>query len=186
MDENLKKIIENARQKVAEEKSNDEASNPTQVKKLYSKSPPYITVGNGLATKQYPADLSIDAFEVFNDLSRAQRGLFIKFKNILVKQNFDNWIAKNTVANPNIVYLSGTEDHDNIRAEMSKNRNGTNLEKKGVLKKIKNNVYMLNPFIFIPANNFGSIAKAWDELPSKKSKLLDEAKTEHKPTILRL
>lgn len=162
----IDKLAKAEQQKIAEEKSN----------LATKKSPPYITVGNGLATKQFPADVSVDAFEVFNQLSKAQRGLFIKFKNILVQQNFDNWINKEAVDNPNIVYLSGIEDHDTIRAEMSKNRNGTELEEKAVLKKIRNNVYMLNPYIFIPASSFGKIASEWHALPSKRKKPTQTAK----------
>ena len=167
MVDNIDEIIKALQRKVADKNHLEESQQ--QEKRTPTKTPPYITVGSGLATKQFPADVSIDAFEVFNELSKAQRVLFIEFKNILIQQNFDNWIKKYTVENPNIVFLS-VKDHDNIRTELSKNRNGTTLVKKGVLKKIKNNVYMLNPYIFIPASNFGKIAAEWNELPSKRGK----------------
>jgi hypothetical protein len=50
---------------------------------------------------------------------------------------------------------------------MSQNFNRKVLEKNGVLKQINPGRYMLNPYIFIPYNDFEKIAKIWEELPSK-------------------
>ncbi len=129
--------------------------------------PPYIIVGNGVSTKEFSADVVIDAFEVFSELSKTQQRLFIWLKDILVNQYMDNYYAKRTVENPNLVRLDRSkenEHHQRIRTMMGQNRNGSELVEKGVLKKVRNGVYMLNPYIFIPANEFQSIAEIWEDL----------------------
>lgn len=136
-------------------------------KKTKAKTPPYITVGNGVATKDFPEDVTMDAFKVFSKLSQAQQRLFIELKDIYVQQNMTNWQAKRTVDNPNLVVLDKNkenEHHQTIRTRMSQNRNGTKLEQTGILKKVKNGIYMLNPYVFIPPYNFDKAVKEWKEI----------------------
>lgn len=139
----------------------------TYQKKKIDKMPPYITVGNGVATKEFPADVAMDAFKVFSNLSKTQQELFIEIKDIYVTQNMTNWQSKRQVENPNLVYLDknkDNEDHQNIKKKMSENRNGSTLQELGVLKKVRNSVYMLNPYIFIPPYDFKKVAESWKEL----------------------
>jgi hypothetical protein len=139
----------------------------TYEKTTIGKSPPYITVGNGLASKNFPSDLVIDAFQVFSQLSKAQQQLFLDFKDILILQQIDNYYAKRAVKNPNLICLEKGDKNDlhkSIRSRMSQNRNGQMLQKNGVLKKIKNGVYMLNPYLFIPFKNFEEVARLWAEI----------------------
>jgi hypothetical protein len=148
--------------------SNDELV-VTYRKKSRDKKPPFIVVGNGFATKKFPENVSQDAFKIFNDLSKAQRELFIDFKDLLVQQQMESHYGRKEVENPNLIRVENDKDndlHNSIRDRMSKNRNGAMLEEKGVLKKIKNGRYMLNPYIFIPANNFEEVAQIWDDLKS--------------------
>lgn len=149
-------------------KSGDKLVATYQTKKKGS-FPPYIVVGNGVVTKEFSADMVMDAFEVFSELSKAQQRLFIWLKDILVNQNMDNFVNRRTVDNPNLVRLDrgkGNEDHLRIRTMMGDNRNGSKLEEKRVLKKVERGVYMLNPYIFIPPDDFAEVARQWEELTS--------------------
>ena len=142
----------------------------TYEKTTKSKQPPWIKLGSGLTTKKFPEGTSVDALKVFSELSKDQRQLFIDFKDILSQQTMDNIQAKRSVDNPNLVPLSRSKDnefHRDIRDRMSQRKNGTTLEEKGVLKRLKIGVYMLNPYIFIPSGDFEKVAKIWEELPAK-------------------
>jgi hypothetical protein len=138
--------------------------------KKNSKSPPYITVGNGVATKTFPEKVVMDGFKVFSELSKTQQRLFVDLKDILVQQQMSNHYASRKVSNPNLVLLTRDKDdelHQSIRTRMSQNRNRSSLEEKGVLKQVKPGQYMLNPYIFIPSNDFKEIAEIWEELTVK-------------------
>jgi hypothetical protein len=140
-----------------------------QIKKR-SKTPPYIAVGNGLPTKKIPVEMVFDAFKVFSELSKAQQGLFVDLKDILVEENMKNYYNKRKVGNPNLIILDGSNSnlvHQSVRTKMSQNYNRKVLEKNGVLKQINPGRYMLNPYIFIPYNDFEEVAKIREELPSK-------------------
>jgi len=143
----------------------------TYQKKKSSNTPPYITVGNGFSTKNFPVEVVVDAFKVFSELSKAQQGLFVDLKDILVDQNMNNHYKKRKVDNPNLIILERSKSnlvHQKIRTKMSQNRNRKALETKGVLKQINPGRYMLNPYIFIPYNDFEEVAKIWEELPPKQ------------------
>ena len=134
------------------------------------KSPPYIVVGNGISTKDYPDELVMDAFKVFADLTSAQQRLVILLKDILIQQNLKNRGARTKADNPNLIKLHrGNHDevHQEIKSKMGQNKNGSTLEEKRVLKKVRNGQYMLNPFMFPPAEGFPQVLKIWDELPKK-------------------
>jgi hypothetical protein len=150
-------------------KSNEEIE-ATYRKKKKSLSPPYITVGNGVATKKFPSDVVMDAFEVFGNLTKARQSIFKDFKDIWVRQAMDNHYSKRKVDNPNLIQLDRHNDnelHQRIKTRMMQNRNGSELERSGILKKIKNRQYMLNPYIFIPAGDFEKVAEIWEGLPTK-------------------
>jgi hypothetical protein len=137
-------------------------------KKRKDRTPPFISVGNGKSSKSCPEDRTIDAFETFAQLSRAQQILFIELKDILIEQNLDNHYAKRKVENPNLVNLQKKMNplHQSIRTRMSQNRNRKTLERKGVLKQVKPGQYVLNPYLFIPAHSFEKVAQIWKELPT--------------------
>lgn len=138
----------------------------TYQKKKIDKKPPYITVGNGISTKDFPAEVAMDAFKVFGKLSKTQQELFIDMKDIYVTQNMTNWQNKFKAENPNLVYLNKSkenEEHQNIKKRMGQNRNGSKLQELGVLIKVKNSVYMLNPYIFIPPYDFKKVSELWKE-----------------------
>jgi hypothetical protein len=138
--------------------------------KAKEKKPSYIVVGNGIATKAFPEKVSKDAFKVFSELSKAQQGLFIDFKEILVQQQMNSRYKKQETESPNFIRIVSDKDnylHQSIKKRMAVNKNGSTLEEKEVLQKIKNGHYMLNPYIFIPANNFKEAAKIWEELAAR-------------------
>ena len=134
----------------------------TKTKK--NKTPPYITVGNGLSTKVFQAVDVVDAFAVFGKLSKAQQQLFIMLKDILVLQNMEAHYRKNRHQNPNQIVLQkckANDKHQLIKTNMSQNKNGKRLMEEGVLKQKKPGVYMLNPYLFIPPYNFKETAEIW-------------------------
>lgn len=149
---------------------NNEEIEATYRKKKKSQSPPYITVGNGVATKKFPSEVVMDAFEVFGNLTKTRQSLFKDFKDLWVRQAMDNHNNKRKVDNPNLIQLDCHKDnelHQSIKTRMMQNRNGSELERSGVLKKIKKRQYMLNPYIFIPPGDFKEVAEIWEELPTK-------------------
>ena len=92
----------------------------TKTKK--NKTPPYITVGNGLSTKVFQAVDVVDAFAVFGKLSKAQQQLFIMLKDILVLQNMEAHYRKNRHQNPNQIVLQkckANDKHQLIKSNMS-------------------------------------------------------------------
>jgi len=139
----------------------------THTKAKIDKTPPYITVGNGLTTKDFPENVAKDAFKVFRALTKEQQGLFIDLKDIYIQQNMSNFQKRRRVDNPNNVVLEKNKEndlHQSIKKRMGQRCNGTELEAKGVLKKLKPGNYMLNPYIFIPPYDFKKVAAIWDEL----------------------
>lgn len=150
-------------------KPNQKLITTTEIKKK-SKAPPYITVGNGVSTKNFSEEVVKDAFKVLSQLSKAQQALFVDLKDILVQQQMANYYSKRKVKNPNLITLESSkinEEHKKIRTKMSQNRNRQTLEKHGVLKQLKPGQYMLNPYIFIPSNDFEDVVKQWESMSTK-------------------
>lgn len=146
----------------------DEEIEATFRKKKKSKPPPYIVVGNGISTKDFPEDVAVDAFQVFSELSPAQQQLFVDLKDVLVQVRMGDNQAKRTPENPNLIWLDNLDEfQQSIRTRMGQNRNGTILEEKGILKKIKVGKYMFNPYLFPPVNDFKRIAEIWEKLSVK-------------------
>lgn len=153
------------KQKTAELKKNQELVATYQIRER-GKSPPYITVGNGIATKAFPKNLVIDTFRVLNELTKEQRELVADLKDILVQQQMKAHYSNKNIKKQNIITLEGknkNDIHDHISKKMSEHRNCTELEKKGVIVKLKNRQYMLNPYMFIPSKDFKHVSEIWEE-----------------------
>ena len=136
-------------------------------KKKNEKVPPFLVIGNGKATKDFPEDVAIDAIKVLSKLSPTQVGLIAELKDILVNQTISNHYKKRRVDNPNLIVLDKNKDnelHKSIRTRMSDNKNGTRLQELGVLQQTKPGTYMLNPFMFIPPYEFKRIAQIWKDM----------------------
>jgi hypothetical protein len=80
----------------------------TYQKKKKNKSPPYITVGNGLSTKNFSDEVVMDAFKVFSELSKTQQNLFIALKDLLIEENMGNYYSNRKVDNPNLIILDSS------------------------------------------------------------------------------
>ncbi|MCP3684807.1 MAG: hypothetical protein GY861_19235 [bacterium] len=153
------------KQRVQDLKNNQQLVATYEVKER-SKSPPYITVGNGIATKAFPDSVAVDTIRVLNELTKEQRGLVADLKDILVEQWMSDHYSNRISKNPNLITLQrkgNNECHDNISKRMSEHRNCTELTEKGVLVKVKNRQYMLNPYMFIPSKDFKQIEELWRE-----------------------
>ena len=136
-------------------------------KKKNEKVPPFLVIGNGKATKDFPEDVAIDAIRVLSKLSPTQVGLIAELKDILVNQTIRNHYSKRRADNPNLIVLDKNKDnelHKSIRTRMSDNKNGSKLQELGVLKQLKPGTYMLNPYMFIPPYEFKRIAQIWKDM----------------------
>jgi len=139
-------------------------------KKKNDKVPPFIVLGNGKASRDFPEDVAIDAIKIFSKLSPKQMDILVELKDILVNQTIANHYKKRRVDNPNLIVLERNKDnelHKSIRRTMGDNSNGTKLQKLGVLKQLKPGTYMLNPYMFIPPYEFKRVAQIWKEIPTK-------------------
>ncbi|NRQ01301.1 hypothetical protein [Marinobacterium sp. xm-d-530] len=136
-------------------------------KKKNEKTPPFLVIGNGKASKEFPEDVAIDAIGVLSKLSPKQMGIVIDLKDILVNQNIWNFYRKRRVHNPNLIVLDKNKEnelHKSIRTRMSDNKNGAKLQELEVLQQIKPGTYMLNPYMFIPPYEFKRVAQIWKDM----------------------
>lgn len=139
-------------------------------KKKNEKVPPYLVLGNGKTTKDFPEGVAIDAIGVFSKLSPSQLEILVVLKDILINQNIVNFYRNRRVDNPNLVLLERNKDnvlHKSTKKKMSDNYNGTKLQQLGVLKQLKPGTYMLNPYMFIPPYEFKRVAQIWKDIPTK-------------------
>jgi hypothetical protein len=139
-------------------------------KKKNEKVPPFLVIGNGKATKDFPEDVAMDAIKILSNLSPKQIGIVVDLKDILVNQTIRNHYRKRRVDNPNLIVLAKNKDnelHKSIRTRMSENKNGTKLQELGVLKQPKPGTYMLNPYMFIPPYEFKRVAQIWKDMRTK-------------------
>lgn len=129
--------------------------------------PPYILVGNGNYSKTFPEEVVIDAFAVFASLSPKQQEIVLLLRDEMVRNNVEAYYKKTQLTNPNEIHLSHTvtdEVVQKIKKLLGQNGNNKALIDKRVMRKIKPNVYMLNPFMFIPAYKFAETAQIWQSL----------------------
>ena len=156
-------------QNIKELKSNERVN--VQISKQTNDNlPPYLIVGNGRSSKEYPEHIVIDTFRVMSNLSPDLRWLFINLIDILVTQNINNRYPKRRVENPNLIILEKNKDnelHKSIKKKMSENGNRRKLEEQRVLKQVKPGTYMLNPHMLIPSEDFKRIAQIWKDMPTK-------------------
>lgn len=129
--------------------------------------PPYIVVGNGNFNKTFPAGVVIDALAVFASLSPKQQEIVLLLRDELIRNRIEASNKKIQLANPNEIHLSHTttdEVAQKIKKLLGQNGNSKALKEKKVMRKIRNNVYMLNPFMFVPAYKFAETAQIWHSL----------------------
>ena len=131
-----------------------------------TKTPPYITLGSGLKTKKFDKKDIVDALKVFSDLNPSQQKIVLYFKDQIIQTRANAHYAKQTLENPNLVTLSKSKNDleaKEIRRLLRQNSNGKALADK-VLRKFNNTEFMLNPFMFIPNDNFDQVAAIWKDL----------------------
>lgn len=127
--------------------------------------PPYIVIGNGNTSKTFKQDVVMDTLAVFASLSPKQQKIVILFRDEMIRNQMEAFQKKIQLANPNEIHLSHTTTDEVaplVKGLLRANGNGKTLADKKVLRKIKTNVYMLNPFMFIPAYKFAETVQIWD------------------------
>jgi hypothetical protein len=138
----------------------------TQIAKT-SKSPQYLAIGNGVATQNFPADVVVDALELFGALTKEQQGIVLFLKDRMVMERMAAYQSNQTMTNPNAVTLRRSdfeEEDQRIRDLLRAHQNRKTLIEKNIIREIgKKGELMLNPFMFIPPNDFDSVRAIWDE-----------------------
>jgi hypothetical protein len=136
--------------------------------------PPYIVIGNGNTNKTFKEDVVMDALAVFATLSPNQQQIVMLLRDEMVRNQINAVQKKIQLPNPNEIHLSHTvtdEVAKNVKKRLSENRNSKALKEKKVMRKIRNNIYMLSPYMFIPAYKLAETAQIWHSLekPDKTS-----------------
>ncbi len=129
--------------------------------------PPYIVIGNGNTSKKFTQDVVMDALAVFATLSPKQQLIVLHLRDEMVRNQINAKHKKIQLPNPNEIYLSQITALDvaqQVKKLLSENGNNKALVDKKVMRKIKKNIYMLNPFMFIPAYKFAETAQLWHSL----------------------
>lgn len=148
---------------------NNLASNEQLIvkKQKTSPKPPYMIIGNGLSTRVFGDDLVIDAFEIIGSLSSKQLEIFLYLKNCIIQKQLDARSNKIVDPEPNTIIMNKSksdEDAQRIKSLMAENRNASNMIANGIMKKVKTGVYMINPYLIIPSDNFDNVAKQWNSI----------------------
>lgn len=145
--------------------------------------PPYIVIGNGNTSKKFTQeDVVMDALAVFATLSPKQQLIVLHLRDEMVRNNINAKHKKIQLPNPNEIYLSqitGLDVAQQVKKLLSENGNNKALVDKKVMRKIQNNVYMLNPYMFIPSYNFAETAQTWQSLEKPdKTQVASQSETE--------
>lgn len=147
---------------------NNEQIEVTVSKKKKAKSPPYTTIGNGMSTKEFAPELVMDALKVFGGLTPAQQAIVLHFRDVINNANMQAKQHKRPVDNPNEIILSKNDLNDQtVQGQLRDNGNASKLIERAVIKKVKIHHYMVNPYMFIPHDNFDKVADRWHNLEPK-------------------
>lgn len=122
--------------------------------------PPWNMVGNGLSNR---TGTSMDFIDICAELNQAE----LKLLKFLRNEYNDN--IRNKVDNTNVVVPAKS---DNYSAYLSKalEKNYLHMESMDIMVRVKRGVYLINPNLFIPSNNYHSVNALWETLERKGSK----------------
>lgn len=143
--------------------------------------PPYIVIGNGKTSRVFQDDVVMDTLAVFASLSPKQQQIVILLRDEMIINQMTAYRMNTQLTNPNEIHLSHTTTDEVaplVKGLLRDNGNGKILANKQVLRKVKKNVYMLNPFMFIPPYKFAETAQFWHGLaakPTESPDTIDEA-----------
>jgi hypothetical protein len=131
-----------------------------------SKKPPYSIVGNGHMTMIY-SDEVMDTLVIFGRLTAKQQDIVLYFRDEMMERQMIAFYAKFKLDNPNLAELSKSKQDARaqyVRGLLRDNGNQKQLVTLNIIRKIDNVHFMLNPFMFIPYNDFDKVAEIWREL----------------------
>lgn len=123
----------------------------TKRKKFREPLPPFNMVGNGM-TNRYGT--SMDIIEVCLQLSLAEIKLLQFFRDCYARN------IMNKEENTNVVTPAKWDKFDKYLAKALE-KSYKNLEEKRVLCRIKRGIYIVNPNLFVPQQNFVLINAQW-------------------------
>lgn len=136
-------------------------------KKKKSKTPRYLTIGSGMTSKDFKENVVVDAFAVIGQLSKQQLEIFLYLRDLRVEKDLEHYNSKAINKKPNTVSIPKFKDDERAKQtkeNLRKNNNGKTMIELGIIKKVKAGVYMINPYLLIPNDNFDEVAKQWDEI----------------------
>ena len=136
----------------------------TVTKKSKESKPPYSIIGNGKESKKFLGQPVVDTLAVFGALSPSQQKIVIHFRDHIEKKKLEAYYAKTKLENPNLIQLSKSQkeyEDQEIKSLLRANNNGKRLVEEKIIKKIKTNEYMLNPYMFIPHSDILEVIALW-------------------------
>lgn len=154
-------------QDTIEHLKSDEALDVRITKKKKSSTPPYLTIGNGKTTRHFKDAPVVDTLKVVGLLSPQQLEIFLHFKDLVVENSMSSHKAGTINKQPNTVTLSKSDTDvqaKKVKELLRTNKNSRKMQDLAIIKKIKTGVYMVNPYMLIPSDNFEDVVKEWDAI----------------------
>lgn len=143
-------------------------------KQKKARTPPYMILGNGQFNKEHNADVVIDALEVFKQLGKPQMDIVIYFRDLLLQEQIKASYDKSYNFQANIIKIStniADRPSDYLKKALSKHY--MELEELKVVRRVKRNQYMLNPYLFIPHDDFSAVVYKWDHINKKETTMAE-------------
>lgn len=145
----------------------DETLDVRVTKKKKSSTPPYSTIGNGRTTRHFKDAPVVDTLKIIGSLSPHQLDIFLHFRDAIIDNQIRSIQTKTINAHPNTVILSSSTldtESKRIKELLRSNNNGRRMEDLSIIKKIKSGVYMVNPYMLIPSDNFEDVVNEWNAI----------------------
>jgi hypothetical protein len=140
------------------------------------KKPPFTAIGNGRTSRKFTHSV-MDTLSVFGKLNPTQQKIVLYFRDIITTNRINASLRKTTLERPNDVILK-TKEHKEIKELLGKNSNLKSLREKNIIRKIAHQSYMINPYMFIPSDDFKTVAQQWEELEESNKKTVEQTITE--------
>ena len=154
-------------QNTIENLKSDEALDVRITKKKKSLTPPYLIIGNGKSSRHFKNAPVVDTLKVLSTLSPQQFEIFLHFRDLIVENTISSSQADTINKHPNTVTLSKSNNDieaKRVKALLRTNNNGRKMQDLMIIKKIKIGVYMVNPYMIIPTNDFEEAVNEWDAI----------------------
>lgn len=133
----------------------DEVVEIQRKKKVPEPYPGYMIVGNGKTSRK--GGTSMDLLDICKELNLAEMNLL---------QFFRDRIAQNQASKEKDTHkITPTRSEDwNDYLQTALKKNYPHMKCLGIIQRVKRGTYMVNPNLFIPAENMAWYAKEWEDI----------------------